>query len=598
MLDWPAIAQGNAKAVTPAPRHWGALLVLAALGCAAVSVLPDLVMAYQRRLYQRNFPELAKAWDMDGSYTPFAIDSDVLCYAARAGETFRSGWPGDPHVAENRSARLVSLDFLSFLELGWLSRLTGGVEGGWLASRALGAALWFAFAYWLAFLASGHRRFSLALAVTLTLYNDLLLNLLHGPMGWLKEVPGRVLWLAGNYSYFHGVNRLPRPAITFPPLLAALAMAAAAGRAGGGPLLWGGAVLGGLLAYFHSDVWAVYMAGMGLHLAWRWASDRKPPWAWGAAYAVSLLVAAPWLALNVPMDPDIKLRTDPVFGHAPDWNGLWAGGLAAWCWLRHRKDPALSILGAALAGIFVVLELQVVTGVTISPFRYREIGLVFAALAAGGLAGRGSQERPGWGWLAVVVGALAAGRAVSYAAHRFPVQGLPADHERAFAYLNERAEPGSVVAALSPADVMYLPAYTHAKTLINTGFPLTSDVPVPEVVSRLRLALDLYGIPAAAYAEAVERNWEHGAWDSASDLWRGRVNWVARDWQRAPLPYAPRDRVLRLLREAEPHRTARADYVWVGPFEASLGWLPGLSKLGPPVFQSPRVSIYRLRHQP
>lgn len=177
------------------------------------------------------------------------------------------------------------------------------------------------------------------------------------------------------------------------------------------------------------------------------------------------------------------------------------------------------------------------------------------------------------------------------------LQGLPADHERAFAYLNAQS-PGSVVAALSPADVMVLPAYTHAKTLINSGFPLTSDVAVPDVVSRLRLALDLYGVPASAYADAVERNWEHGAWDSASDLWRGKVNRVARDWQRAPLPYAPREHVLKLLRAAEPHPTARVDYVWVGPFESSLGALPGLRKLGPPVFQSLRVSIYRLPHQP
>src|SRR5437870_1347987 len=117
----------------PAPRGWWAVLAAAAVACAAVMLLPDLLMIRERRFYRARLPEVAARWEYGGRYSLFTPDADIIFYPSRVAETARSGRPGDPHVLENKSARLKTADSLVFLFLGALTRLFGDVDRAWLA---------------------------------------------------------------------------------------------------------------------------------------------------------------------------------------------------------------------------------------------------------------------------------------------------------------------------------------------------------------------------------------------------------------------------------------------------------------------------------
>ena len=575
-------------------RSWAATVAAAALGCALLLLLPDLLIVRERRFYRERLPDVFSKWELNGRYTVFSLDSDITTYPARAAETARKGWPYDPHIRENRSGRLDTADTLSFLLLGGLTNLLGDVDRAWLAARALGGAAWVLLFYWLALLASSNRRFSLACAVGVTLFNDVLDMMQYDVLGWPREFALRVAWVLGPHWFPFGVSRVPRPAVSYPILFAALGLALLASKTKKAAPLAAGAALGGLLAYVHSDVFSMYAGAMALWVLQQTYVGKRFDPRWAVSGAISIVLALPWVLHNVPLDPDTLLSYWITHTRRPDLNGLWAFGLAFWCWRAAPKNEAMSLTGAALAAAGLAMETQLVTGYTMfHSFIWHNVGLVFAVLAVAGLAGRKLPDRRDWVWLAACFMLAAAGRSVSYAAQRAPHQGMRADMQAALAFLDANTEPDSVVAALGSFDTQLIPAYAHNKTLLNSGFAIVSDLPLKEELRRLLRALELFGVPEAAYWKALA---EHERADPNEDLWHGRPSWADFDWRAGPFPYAaPREQLLARYRELSPlspAREARADYLWVGPFERELLTPPQLAKLGKPLFTSGAFAIY------
>ncbi|MBI5202404.1 MAG: hypothetical protein HY925_12510 [Elusimicrobia bacterium] len=580
----------------PAPRGWKATVVAAALASAFLLLLPDLLIVRVRRFYRERLPDVAKRWEYDGRYTVFTADADVQPYAPRVAEAARKGWPYDAHIAGARSARLDTSDPLPLLFLGWLTRALGGIDAAWLAARAIGGAAWVLVFYWLAMLGSANRRFSLACAVGATLFNDVLDMLQYGVLAFPRELALRVYWILGWHWVPFGVSRVPRPALTYPLLLAALGLAAVWARTGRAAALWAGALIGGALAYVHSDVFFLYAGTMAVWTLWRLGRLRKLEPSLIASGALSLALALPWMLHHLPPDADLLLFYWRTFTRRPDLNGLWAFALAAWCWKRHPKDDAIALVGAALAASGLAMEAHLVTGYTMfHSFHWHNLGLVFAVLALAQTLGRKVPERRDWLWLAAAFMLVSAGRAVSYAAQRAPFQALRSDLQGGLEWLARETPPDSVVVSLHAIDNQLIPTYSHNKTMFSSGFPVISDISVKEDFRRFKRALELFGLPEDEYWKALEA---HAGADPNDDLWHLRPSWADFGWRAGPFPNGgqreERLKRYRAMPPLTPAREARADYLWVGPFETELLGAGRVKKLGRPAFQRGEFSIYRL----
>jgi len=262
-----------------------------------------------------------------------------------------------------------------------------------------------------------------------------------------------------------------------------------------------------------------------------------------------------------------------------------------------------------------------ITGYTVRSERFLFIGATLAvALAAKTFVGAFLESRRGI-WLTLVIFVVAAGRTVSYAAQRYPYQGLPTDLEAAFDYLNRATPEDSVVVALGPQETMLLPVYTHNKTLLASGYTTTCDIPVAEMFERMNQALRLSGVDESAFLgrlpapsggnmQSQLNALSHIAEDWDSALWTGKIDWQSREWENffpyyfvemelTPGSSVPKKRAeivarLRALQGTEPQFSAEADYLWVGPFERGLMTPKALKKLGNPLYENATISIYKV----
>jgi hypothetical protein len=598
---------------------WPAVVLCAAFLAGFVFCLPDLLIVNNRSFYRRHFPQSAAQWALGGRYTAISPydDTDANNYAARVNEASRHILPMDPNIKENLSSRRLALtDTLSFMFLGALTRLTGDVSRGWLLARGIAGFLWLLTLYLVLAEASGLKRAALALAAGLTLFADLFSDIywplaLAPKLGWGVVPPAfrymliHALWLMGSYQANFGASRLVSPGLNLPPFFLACYAVWRAVRKQSWPWAMLGGILGGALVYVHPDVWHVYMAAMGLFCAAWSLQSRRLVWPLWASYAVSFCLSIPWLLANYPMSPDILVRMGGVFTHAADPGGLlFLLGIAV-CW-RWRREPAAVFAACAFAAIFLAMESQVFSGFTVRSERFVFIGLTLGLALLARAAAKNAGESRGWLWLTAALFILAAGRTVSYAAQRYPFQGLPPDLASAFDYLNRETPEDSVVVALGPQETMLLPVYTHDKTLLGPGYTPTSDIPIPEMFERMRRALRLTGVDEPAFfkrlsAPAGSEPGSHimEGWDSA--LWTGRVDWQAREWE-SFFPYYfvemyPRPEIVQRLQAAQagaPGLSAEADYLWVGPFERGLMTPKALKKLGSPLYENGTISIYKV----
>lgn len=577
------------------PRGWPLAVGAAALLAALLLCLPELLMPRLRAFYRTRFPDVAASWPLTGAYTPIGPfdDTDANENAGRSALAARTLIPGDPYVKENRSVRLAWTDTLSFMLMGALIRAFG-LSAGWTACRFVGAAGWVLGLYLLLFELCGNRRWSLACACALTLFYDLLVTSWTGH-GGLRELVSHLFYYRGSYAYYLGVTRLADPALTLPLCFLGAACAAKAVRrrsAGWGAL--GGALVG-LDVYFHADAYTSCFVGLFFFAALVALARRRLGAELLALCAAMVLVSLPWVALHLPIDADQARRAGLFFGRRVDWLGLlWLSLLPA-SWLLWREQPAWLLPGCLAAGAGAWTESQLLAGSVVDPINWHRVAVVFFLVFLAAAAGRRLSDKRDWLWAAAALGFWALGRGVCYAALRYPMQGLSADDEAAYAYLNASTPRDSVVAALGPLENLELPIYTRNKVLVGGGYILASDLSTAQLMSRQRRALEVLGIPVERFLQrlAAERPGAGARWDQA--LWRGRLDWQDREWQliwnythtMSPELYAQG------LAAAAPDRSAEVDYVWVGPFERHLMTPAELRRLGRPLFAGGRVALYK-----
>jgi len=592
---------------------WTVGVFCAAALAGFIFCLPDLLIIQNRHFFERHFPEAVAQWPLGGRYTAIAPydDPDANSYAARAHEAARHFWPMDPNIKENKSRRLALTDTLSFMFLGLLERLTGDVSRGWLLARGLCGMMWLSTLYLLINDLSGRKRMALAAAATLTLFYELIVDplwpIVLSPKLGLGVIPPAFrymvthgLWLLGNYQANFGASRMVSPGLNHPPFFFA---AYAAWKAARGSWRWalGGGVLGGALAYIHPDVWHIYMAAMGLFCALWSLQSKKIYWQLWVSFAVSFVLSLPWLRANYPMDPEILARAGGLFTHAAEPSGLLFAAAAAFCLWRHRDVPGVAFAACVFAACFLAVESQVLTGYTVDSMRFNYLALVISFVVAAGLLGRKAAESRNWLWLTAAVFILAGGRTVSYAAQRYPYQGLPRDTQDAFDFLNKFTPEDSVVVSLGPQETMLIPVYTHNKTLIGSGYNVTCDIPVREMFGRINLAIALYGIRRSVLLQHLsEPEWQHPQgmerWMTA--LWSKRVDWDAREWKNFFHYYTqtiPRSEVVTRLESVSQEPVgAETEYLWVGPFERELMSETAVKKLGLPFYENKTITIYKV----
>lgn len=574
-----------------------------ALATGLVLALPFLLMPLQRGFFQSRFPAEAAAWPLNGSFSAlesFHMDVDEYPYAARMRQAATHLVPGDPHIKENRSARLAVRDAVPYQVLALFYRLAGGDPSrAWVLAQLVLSALWVPLLYKLLRAAGTERGPALALAVIATLFNDLT-RLPFG--GGLRSIAGAAaqysLWPLGSYNYWFGPTRFTRPLLTYPFLFLAAVLAARAAETRTARAAVFAGLAGGLLAYVHPDVWAIYVGATGLFtlaLCWRERAAIRPLL---ASLGVTAALSGPWLWLSFSKGEDAGLAAH-ILTRQPDAKGLLYAGLAA---LAFRlKGGAMTLwLGWLLVGIAVLLNLQVLLGFQgANPSLWWYLGNTFGGLVLGRLlSDRLALSAAGWRWLAACALLAALPRAVSYSAQHYKLYALPRDEQQALRWLDEHAAKDSVVAALSPLTVMRLPIYTPCKTLTAMIFPLSSDLSFRENARRLHAALSLYGADPKRF---VDQGFDRSS-DWERKLWHGEVDLAGHERggriERYFLEMSdPKKFSETLALAALDERDYRADYLWVGPFERSLmgpgGRLP--ARLAPKeVFSNSTFKIYAL----
>lgn len=591
--------------------RWRAIVAAAALLAGGFLCLPDALIVVNRRFYQRKFPEAAAKWQLNGRYSSIAPfdDPDQNVYASRA-RSAADDLFADAYVKENRSARLATLDTISFGLLGLLQRATGDMSRTWLLARFLGGIGWFLGLYWLIAAAGGNRRFAVLSSLFLVLFMDVSYDVIRpvmlaqGPRGLLggaRDALIHLLWPIGNYEYNFGVARIINPCVSLPFLFLALGLTALAAERPKAGTIVAASLAGGILAYVHPDVWAIFLAASFVFAALRSFDKKKPEWPLIIVFAAACVGSIPWLAYNYPPPHDILIRESGVLGHAFNLEGLpylLVFG-AAWWKLRRQAFPFL--LACVVGAVGAVFEVQLVTGFNVTPGRWHYNGIVFAFALGAGLLGRKLGDSRDWLWAAALVCAVFVGRVTSYAAQRFPFQAMPKDVQEALEFLDQKTPARSAVAVLAPQEAMLIPIYTKQKLVAPSGFLLGCDLPTREIFQRLRRVLEVQSIPQAKLIKRLEAP-EVFAPDLPEwnrKLWLGEADWRLREWDNFFYFYAqvmPRREFLDLLIElekSEPDRQADVDYVMVTPFERELMLPNAEKKLGAPVFKNATISIYK-----
>lgn len=568
-----------------------------ALATSLVVCLPVLLMPIQRRFYQKHFPDDFSHWTHNGRFSlidSYYLAEDEYPYAARIHESAAHVLPGDPYIKENKSLRLISRDLITFAVLGRLSRLFGGIPASWAAFRLIGTLLWVPCLFVLLRRMDVDEGPALFWAAVSTVFADFARLIVgHDPAALARALVEYSFWPLGSYQYWFGPARLTRPLFTQPWLFLAgpvFVWASSPARRSIGPAILSG-VLGGLLIYVHPDVWAAYAAASGLFFLF---SLRRGEAGEGAiSLAVSAAVSAPWLFLNgtLPDTGDVIARAAT---HLPELASFFYL-LAVWLSRRTLSNPTALWCACLLVGLFAALNAQVLTGSATNGSLWFYLGNAFAVLLLGAAASdalRWPRER--WLWLTACALLLAVPRGMSYSVLHYRIQALPKDQEEALSWLDAKTAPDSVVACLSPMTTLQIPVHTRDKTFVSMVYPLTSDLAVEQNASRLRAALELFGVDQDRFVRFGMD--DSGRW--AERLWLGEIDDLSRDRSGSIVRYfgvMDEARFRGLLASGAPSsvKDAALDYAWVGPFEKALGVriADGWTK----VYENPSVTIYRVR---
>lgn len=554
-------------------------------------------MGVQRRFFRTHFPERFQSWTNNGRYSTidsFALEEDNYYYAARIRQAATHAVPGDPYIRGHRSTRLALTDAITYEAFALIWRIVGDARRAWPSAQFVFVLLWVPCLYFILLELGCARAPAVWLAVLSTLYADLarvlLIFLDFNPLQTLRAALQYSFWFLGSYHYFFGPTRPTGPLFTYPCLfLASLLFVRADGKQDRASLILAGAA-GGLLAYVHSDVVSTFFGAAFIYCVWR-ASKRA-----AAMLLVAFFVALPWVVYCRPAAEQI-----PLYGMRPGrlfFPGalvFLAGAALSWRFLRDR--PMGVWCGSLLAAMFLACNAPLVSGFYLLQGHYFYIGNTFLVLVLGAwlLPKVRGLEESDWRWLTLLTLLVCLPRLVSYSALHYQIQALPAEEERAYAWLDKNTPEEAVVAALSPQTDLRLSVHTHDRIAVSFLFPIISDVPIAENAERLIFALSLYDARLEDYLAAGDD--PSGRW--ADKLWQGQVDHLAK--ARDGMMWVhfcgmEREKIKTLLRATaeKPAKSFDVDYLWVGAFEEGLMGRRGVDpKLFEKVFENSAAAVYR-----
>ncbi len=578
-----------------------------AFGALAVSMAMCsgyFLSAACRAAWQRHFPELVARWPNDGRFTVLGLfgtelQHDELTYAALLRGAAKPGVQYDPYILENRSLRPAVSQLVMYKGMALFFHLTRDASWAWVLLRLACCAAWFYLVF--AIVESTTRSapiafFCAVFAVCMSYLTTLLFlsNLKFDPNPW--RLIGHNLWTLLSYGRTESVARLPRPGINYAILfLVSLLTIRSSERPGWRwPLLAG--LAGGISAYCRLDSWGTAMAAGGVFAAVLAARGR--PWRpVAAALALSAFLSIPFLWVNRSLDPELALRMGLVFDRFFNPRSLpYLLLFAVGVW--RLREPAGLYVASLLGGTFLLLNLQLLTGIYLGDYCWSYQANLFAFFLLASFVPESWKRRAG-AWLAASCAVLliAFGQTLSYAAIHYPMQGLPRHYDEALRFLDRHAPVDSVVLSLNPEVNLLIPVFTGQRVVLPAALPTTSDLPTPRIAERLVYALDFFRTDKARFLKdcfskeyfSIGRN----------DYRRGEAE---REYVRMIYFYyfLPLRSVRSFIEKAMRNRPPppSVDYVWFGDFErtyASTDFERRNRGRLKPVYRNEAVTLYELR---
>ncbi|HVA65686.1 MAG TPA: hypothetical protein VNK24_02025 [Elusimicrobiota bacterium] len=573
-----------------------------AMACALCAGYP--LMAVWRGAWQDHYPQIAAQWPNNGRFTMVGwygteLAYEELGYADRANDQAHHLLAFDPYIRTNRTWRQLSIDRLTYLILGGLDDLTGGVSDAWMLARFLCCAAWFLLIYLIVQRLGDYPPLSFFCAAFVTGFSYILTFLFRDGLVWsggLAHVLGHNLWTLLSYGRTEGVLRLPRPGLTWAFLfLAGLWLAKAEeSRATRWTVLSG--VLGGLLAYVRMDVWSSYVIASGVFALVVSLRDKKPAWELWASFALTALVSLPFLAANYPPAPDLLLKSGllPRRQFHPDSLAYLAAFLLGLC---KRKNPTALFCATLAASIFVMVNIELITGYPMSPQHWMFFGNIYVFLLALAFVPegfkRGARLWRGAAWGLMIVALF---QGLSYAAIHYPFQGLPKNYGDALAWLDKNTPKDSEVLTINPEVDALIPAFTRDK--VNAAFELAvlSDYPLLKNCERFVAGLKLLGAdPKRFFDECLFHAPHYGRRQVvALGLKRGKIE--KGDVGTLLFYMTPPESIPGIVVEAEKRPAdIHPDYIWFGDMErqyARPDFARAARKDWRAVYRNPSVVIY------
>lgn len=577
----------------------GGLLV----ACAMCSGYP--LMYACRRAWQAHYPTLTEQWANNGRFTLLGWFGTELCYeelayAARANDTARH-WPGyDPYIKENRGLRQLVIDRLTYIVMAAVIAVIGDINWSWIVIRFLCCCAWFILVYRLMMRVAESPPMALFCATFITCYSYILTFLFVANLSWDGSLPhifAHNVWTVLSYGRTEAVIRLPRPGVTYALLfLATWGIIKAAESDTWRWAAWSG-VMGGALAYVRFDVWSTYVVASCLYALARSVQDRRMRWRLWMSVVITSLVSLPLLYCIYPPDPDLLVRVVRPGRHF-DLNSLvyFAAFVIG---LRGRRNPTVLCFTCFAAAIFLMVNIELVTGFPLQSVHWKFIGNIYLFFLAVAFVPRilKCRTRP---WLAAsaLLVLTAFSQSIAYAAIHYPFQGLPKDYDDALVWLNAHTPDNSVVLTINPEIDALIPVFTHNKVVLAYVIPWVSDYPLLQNCQRLVGGLRLLGADVARFIADCFTS-PSSKYDRRSMLAMGlRRGEIEKEkeglYELMLLSYMPESTARTLLSQAQNKpMDILPDYIWFGHLEREYApGFPRSAKRWRLVYRNRALDIY------
>lgn len=577
---------------------WAWALAAAAAFCSGYVGMPVF-----RAAWQSHYPELAAAWANDGRFTLIGwfgteLSHEELAYAARVNNAARHFPAFDPYIKDNHSRRQLVNDALTYSVMGAVQAVFRDINRTWLFTRFFCCVFWFILIYRLLLKMGEEAPFAVCGAAFVACFSYVLTLLFAHNLQWdglrLSSL-AHDAWTVLSYGRTESVLRLPRPGLSYAFLFLATLWSIKTAESRG----WGWAVasglLGGALAYVRLDIWTT-------HLLAAYAFSAVCSWKQGrlhgpllASALIATLLSLPFLYYNYPASADLLLRSGCIQRRQFDfWSLFYAA--AFFSGLRWKDKPAELFLACIAAGVFVMVNIELVTGYTLASDHWKFFGNIYVfLLALSFLPRRVKAARAPFLAGAAAMVCVAFLQSLSYAAIHFPFQGLPKDYDQALAWLDRDTPPDSVVLTLNPEVNTLIPVFTHDKVELSYILAVVSDFPMLSNAQHLLGGLRLLGADADRFLE--ECVMREPAYDRrgivATGLARGEIE--KGELYTMLFYMTPRPTARQILEQAKARPAEIApDYVWFGRLEKEYA-----AKSFPPrgqwqeAFRNAAVTIYR-----